>query len=265
MRQPLPIARVRIPKAADLLADQLRAQILSGEWAVGAQLPPERELAGLAGLSRASVREALRILEMQGLIATRTGRGGGSVVCRPTRERLEQSVTLFIRGHRVRSAALLEAREALERVAAGLAAIHRTAEDLVQLDALQKSLAAVRGDNDRFLRLNFDWHLAVVHASHNEMLVGFVNAISRELFRFTLMDVFGSDDVQAATVRSHVGIMAALRAQDAAAAERRMGRHMRAYVQAAQGVAPSPVLEKRLLDREVSEAAAETSAQGDRI
>lgn len=247
MKRDPAVSRVKVPKAADLLANQLRAHILSGEWGVGTHLPPERDLVEQAGLSRASVREALRILEQQGLIATRTGRSGGSVVCRPTRERLEQSVTLFIRGQRVRPAALLETREALERVVAGMAAVNRTAEDLARLDGLHAALVAARGDNDRFLRLNFEWHLELVHASHNELLLGFVNAISRELFRYTLMDVFGSDEVQAATIQSHTRIMEALRGQDGPAAERRMARHMQAYVRVVRDMPPSPEIEERLL------------------
>src|SRR5690606_27239204 len=69
-----------VPKASDVLAERLRQMILSGQIQPGHQLPAERELVKETSLSRASVREALRILELEGLIETRRGRGGGSVV-----------------------------------------------------------------------------------------------------------------------------------------------------------------------------------------
>lgn len=242
------INRVRVPKAADLLATQLRGQILAGDWSEGAFLPTERDLVVQAGLSRASVREALRILEMEGLIAIRAGRGGGSIVCRPTRGTLERSVSLFIRGQRVRPAALLETREALETLLAGIAALQRTDDDMLRLDTLHTDLIAAEGNQDAFLRVNFAWHLAVVAASHNELLIGIVNAISREMFRFTLMDVLGSEAVQTGTIRSHAKIMDALQRRDAPAAQRRMARHIHAYIETIENVAPSPELEERLLD-----------------
>lgn len=244
------IGRVRVPKAADLLASQLRSQILAGEWTEGAFLPTERDLVVQSGLSRASVREALRTLEMEGLIATKAGRGGGSLVCRPTRDLLERSVSLFIRGQRVRTAALLETREALETLLAGMAALHRTGEDLALLNDLHERLNRARGDQEAFLRTNFDWHLAVVAASHNELLIGIVNAISHEMFRYTLMDRLGSDEVQGATLKSHVGIMDAIGRRDAEAARRRMGRHIGAYIEYIENATPSPALEEKLLPAE---------------
>lgn len=247
MKDDPPIGRLRFSKASDLLANELRDQILAGELEEGSFLPTERELVAQAGLSRASIREALRTLEMEGLIATRAGRGGGSVVRRPTRAMLERSISTFIRGRRVRPAALLETREALETLLAGMAALNRTDEDLAELEALQARLTAARGHQEDFLTTNFAWHLAVAAASHNELLIGIVNAIATEMFRFTLMDILGSDEVQAGTLRSHARIMDAIVLRDAAAARRRMARHIGAYLKVIENAVPSPELEQKLL------------------
>ena len=96
------LERVSVPKAADVLAAMLREKILQGGIEVGTDLPNERELGAQAGLSRASVREALRILEGEGLIVTRVGRNGGSAVVRPSSETIERSVGIFIRGQGIR-------------------------------------------------------------------------------------------------------------------------------------------------------------------
>ena len=76
------ILQVNVPKAADVLAGLLRERILRGELPEGTDLPTERDLGEQAGVSRATVREALRILDIEGLIDTRVGRNGGSFVAR---------------------------------------------------------------------------------------------------------------------------------------------------------------------------------------
>src|SRR6201998_1992076 len=89
---------VGVPKAADVLARELRERILSGELAEGVALPAERELVKQTQMSRATVREALRILEVQNLVRVRAGRAGGAFVQRPTTKSMASSVTLLIRG-----------------------------------------------------------------------------------------------------------------------------------------------------------------------
>src|SRR5450759_1097218 len=71
-----PFARLRIQKASELLAQQIRAAVLLGELPEGSVLPSEKELTDQFGVSRATVREGLRLLEAEGLIVTRVGRGG---------------------------------------------------------------------------------------------------------------------------------------------------------------------------------------------
>ena len=81
--QPVRLAPMKVPKASDVLANELRERILSGEFPEGTSLPPERDMVVQTQMSRTTVREALRILEVQGLIRIRTGRSGGAFVQRP--------------------------------------------------------------------------------------------------------------------------------------------------------------------------------------
>ena len=129
-RPRIQLAPMHVPKASDVLADELRERILRGEFAEGMALPPEREFVTQTRMSRTTVREALRILEVQGLVRIKTGRSGGAFVQRPTGESVASSVNLLIRGRQVRIAALLETREAIEPACAQLAAKYRTEEDL---------------------------------------------------------------------------------------------------------------------------------------
>ena len=125
---------MKVPKASDVLANELRERILTGEFAEGTGLPAERDLVTQTRMSRTTVREALRILEVQGLIRIKAGRTGGAFVQQPGEEAMASTVNLLIRGRQIRLAALLETREAIEPFCAQLAATHRTQEELEVLE-----------------------------------------------------------------------------------------------------------------------------------
>ena len=172
------VPKILVPKASDVLAGQLRKGILDGTWGEGQMLPSEREISETSGLSRSSVREALKILELEGFLTTRTGRNGGSIVCAPTRDTIVRSVNLFIssRGSAIRT--LLDARAAIEPIAARLAAKHRTEQDIARIRATHAELVADIEDQQRYIQHNLEWHLAVVRAGHNELLMAFMESIA---------------------------------------------------------------------------------------
>jgi GntR family transcriptional repressor for pyruvate dehydrogenase complex len=137
-RQPVRLTPMPVPKASDVLADDLPERILLGEFPEGTALPAQRDLVMQTQMSRATVREALRILEVQGLIRIKTGQAGGAFVQKPDDESVAGSVALVIRGRRIRMAALLETREVIEPACAQLAAKYRTDTDLKRLALLRK-------------------------------------------------------------------------------------------------------------------------------
>ena len=134
-----------VPKASDVLASQLRERILNGELAEGVSLPAERDLVKQTQMSRATVREALRILEVQNLVRVKAGRAGGAFVQRPTTKSMASSVSMLIRGRRIKLVDLMETREALEPFCAELAARNRTDEDLTELDRANEAIADPEG------------------------------------------------------------------------------------------------------------------------
>lgn len=231
---------VSTSKAAGLLADMLRERILKGELPEGTGLPAERDLGGQAGVSRATVREALRILEGEGLISTRQGRNGGSSVARPM---IERSVDSFIRGQRIRFSAVLETRSAIEPAAARLAALHRGDDDLRELERCHAALErAVAGDDvAAYVLANLDWHVQVVRASHNELLIAFISAVAQPVYEAGVVEGFDAPAVRQAVLRAHCKVMSAIRAGDGDAAERRMARHVGAYSDGVRQAAAGPV------------------------
>jgi GntR family transcriptional repressor for pyruvate dehydrogenase complex len=226
------LSPMEVPKASDVLANRLRESILTGEYPEGTPLPPERELVVQTRMGRTTVREALRILEVQGLIRIKAGRAGGAFVQQPGNESVANSLELLIRGRQIRLAAVHETREAIEPSLARLAAEHRTTEDLRRLDEANDNLAAV-GSVEEFLQANVDWHVAVATASHNEILTGIMIALSRAIYTTTNTEGFVDDDVRATTVRAHRSVTRAIKERDADAAARRMTRHVHTYAAAA--------------------------------
>jgi DNA-binding FadR family transcriptional regulator len=225
------LSPMQVPKASDVLANELRERILSGEFPEGTSLPPERDMVIQTQMSRTTVREALRILEVQGLVRIKTGRSGGAFVQRPDGDSVANSVSLLIRGRQIRMAALLEAREGIEPVCARLAAKYRTDADL---DRLADANAAVAADGplEGFLQANVDWHVAVALASHNELLTGFMAALSRAIYASTDNRGFVDAEIRRTAVQAHARIIEAIRARDMDAAFRRMTRHVHSYAQA---------------------------------
>lgn len=225
-----------VPKASDVLAKEIRERILSGELEEGTALPAERELVKQTQMSRATVREALRILEVQNLVRVRAGRSGGAFVQRPTTNSMASSVSMLIRGQQIKLADLMETREALEPFCAALAARNRSDADLAVLDRANEALAEPTADLPAFLQANLDWHVGVATAGGNELLIGFMTALSHAIYTGTENAAFVDDSVRAVTVRAHRSITNAIRSGDADAASRRMSRHVHSYAKAALAV-----------------------------
>lgn len=221
---------INVPKSCDVLAERLQEQILSGAYAPDSALPTERELVTGTGLSRGSVREALRILEAQGLVRTRAGRYGGSMVSRPTDALLGSHINLFAKGRGVPLGALVEARQALEPMVAYLAARNRDEDDLAALTAISARLdAAAQYDVPRFLEENANWHSALAVASHNDLLRAFTASISGLMLEASQIENFASDDVRQLVTQAHRRILQAIEARDADGARRRAERDVLAY------------------------------------
>ena len=218
---------INVPKSCDVLADRLHEQIVDGTYPPGASLPTERELVSATGLSRGSVREALRILEARGLARTRPGRYGGTTAARPSDESLGSHINSFAKVRGVPLHALVETRQALEPMISYLAAKNRTEEDLAELKAISARLdAAAVDDVSRFLEENANWHSALAIASHNDLLRAFISTLMLDTSR---IENFASDEVRQLVTTAHRRILHAIETQDADAARRRSERDVEAY------------------------------------
>lgn len=225
----LGLEAIQVPRASDVLAERLRERILGGRLPPGTWLPPERELAEQSGLSRGTVRDAIRVLEHEGLIETKTGRNGGTRVRQPDGSSVLRTLETFIRGRRIRLRSLLEIRELLEPECAALAAERRVEADLDRLQELSDRLREQADDLSAFLTTNVNWHVTVAEASQNELMVAFMRAISKEIRAATDIGDLNTDQGMELALQAHDRIMDAIEAGDPEAARRRMQRHVHAF------------------------------------
>jgi DNA-binding FadR family transcriptional regulator len=228
-RMPPVIAPVIVPKASEVLATRLRDLIVEGRFAPGDFLPTERELVVESGLSRTSVRDALRVLETDGLISTKVGRTGGSMVTLPGRDTVARSVELFVRTHGIRLESLLECRVAVEPTLARLCAQRRTETDLAEIGAIHQRFVASVDDVPLYKNINLDWHLAIARASGNEPLMALMEAVSMPIRDAMDYRHVTTPELRQGAVRAHTVILKAIADQDGDAAFKRMERHVSAY------------------------------------
>lgn len=148
----------------DQALDQLRFRITEGTWTVGQRLPTEPELSAELGISRNTVREAMRVLAFSGLIEIRQGDGS---YLRAVIDPLDTLKALSRCSHEQAR----ETRHILEVEAIGLAALRRTDEDLVALrEALGVSGSHYHGDLDSYIACDLVFHRRLVDAAHNPTL-----------------------------------------------------------------------------------------------
>jgi DNA-binding FadR family transcriptional regulator len=160
-------------KQYELVAERLRDRVVHGELQPGERLPNEAALATDFGVSRATVREALRVLAAQNLIRTSKGAGGGSYVTLPSVDGVsafvQSSISLLADADDVTLDELLEARELLEVPAARLAAMRHNEEELARLREAIPDEPLRLGAQRQFV-YNQDFHLAVIEGSRNQLL-----------------------------------------------------------------------------------------------
>ncbi|MDM0021779.1 FadR/GntR family transcriptional regulator [Variovorax saccharolyticus] len=222
------VNRISVPKPQDVLAEHLRESILRGEIPEGEGLPSERELVDQTGLSRGAVRQALRKLSDEGLVQTRHGRFGGSMVTLPGQDSISTAINRFVRGQKVSLRIIQETRELLEPYLARQAAERRTEEHLRALKSLHEALIA-SGENFReFANINVKWHNAVAAASGNELLATVLYSISQGVHAATMVEEYDTPDTHNQVIRIHARVNAAIEARDGDLAESSMRKHIHA-------------------------------------
>jgi GntR family transcriptional repressor for pyruvate dehydrogenase complex len=212
-------------RASTDIVQQIKAAIFDGHLRPGDRLPTERELSERFGVSRATVRDAIRVLESGGLIHVRVGAGGGPFVAQPTIHRLADTLNNHLRLQGVSIRELAELRLATETEAAALAAQRATAQDLDRLEAVLRA-AEQRAGTARSVATSLDFHLLLAEAAHSGALLAVLSAV-RELLREAFETLHTRlPDMAEVALRVHRELYQALASRDAERARALMRAHL---------------------------------------
>ena len=209
---------------------QVEEAIADGRLQPGDRLPPERELAQQLAVSRASVREALRVLEAFGIVAARRGRGAdaGSVVTSGEHSGLAGVLRISASLLRIPLSDLVDVRVAIEAMTARAAA-ERGADD--RLAELARAMGGV-SDRDAFLELDTGFHVELARASGNALAPMLMEAL-REAIARQMREAFHAvpdwDATREGVAEDHRRIAEAIAARDPEAAEAAVVGHIRDF------------------------------------
>ena len=226
---------VRIPKAAELVATEIRRQIVSGQVGEGEPLPNEADLMSLFGVSRPTIREALRVLEADGLVEVKRGVHGGPRVRLPDASVTARHAALLLQ---VRGATLVDlaaARRFIEPPAVRALAGHATGDDLDRLRAAAKAEREAGEDYSTSAHLATLFHSLLVELTGNatlsllnELLIGILDTQNRTTIARVRQTV--ACDIVEHARSVHDRVIDLIEAGDGESAERLWTEHLDALV-----------------------------------
>jgi GntR family transcriptional regulator, transcriptional repressor for pyruvate dehydrogenase complex len=218
----LPALARRETPSAELTRHLLR-YLLSGDLAPGDKIPSERQLAQALGVGRSGVREAVKSLDLLGLLHVR--QGDGTYLSRSPSDLLPQVIEwgLLLGERSIQD--LAELRMHLEIVAAGLAADRRSDEQLARVQEVLAEMEAAGDDLERYIEADIAFHLAIAEASGNTAIRNVVFSLQSLLSVWAARVIRSAGETET-SLAMHTPIVAAIEAGDEEAARRGMAAHM---------------------------------------
>lgn len=177
---------IRSPRAFEAIAAQIRAELAAGRLGVGSRLPSERALAEQFGVSRNTLREALRSLEHAGLIQLHKGASGGAFISQRSGEAIATGLQDLFATGAIQPSQLTEARIWLEAVVVREACRRATPSDIAELRAnvAEAEAAAKAGDFPRRAEKNIEFHRILARMTGNPIMVVLVGGVLDVLRHF---------------------------------------------------------------------------------
>jgi GntR family transcriptional repressor for pyruvate dehydrogenase complex len=211
----------------------LVSHLMRGQWREGEKIPPERDLCLKLGVGRASLREALKALEIMGLIETRVG--DGTYVCSRSQFFAKPLLWVIAGGSEAQTRELVEARTLIEVELAGLAAERATPSAIEQLGLELDRMAGKLNDPEGFVQTDVNFHLLIGTAAANSILMNALHLI-RNLLQQWVLTAAATRGVPEKAYAQHKRILRAIKEHDSRAARKAMQKHLRAMA----GFLPKP-------------------------
>jgi GntR family transcriptional repressor for pyruvate dehydrogenase complex len=167
----------------EIIEASIRREIYNGALVPGQKLPNEFELARQFNVGRSAVREALKVLELAGLLVVRRGYNGGTFVAPPDFEEASEAITLTFLPGNMALDQLLEACQTIEARAAELAASHASDLEIGDLEEMVQRIEQCVHLPARYLTGIVDFHLAITEMAHNSVFTLALQAMRNNLIQ----------------------------------------------------------------------------------
>lgn len=220
-------SRVNAGRVSNLIVEQIRVLIRDGQLAAGDRLPSERELGERFGVSRVTVREALKMLEATGLVTIKVGARGGAFVTAPTSERVGEGISDLLRFSVVDPADVTEARQVFELAIVPLVCRRASEDDLRELlEICDRAAASLESGGEYPVSLSAEFHIRVAQATHNPAIELLARSFHGPMLRSLLRAQQGDPQVGIKGTEEHREFVEAVRMRDVAAATAVMTQHL---------------------------------------
>ncbi len=219
------VGLTRIPRTTltEALFEKLIGHVINGDWKEGERIPGERELCEQLGIGRASLREALKALELLGLLDSRVG--DGTFIC-PRSEFLSRPLLWAIAGtDRTELRELLEARLMIEENIAGLAAERASAEELLKIRVALEEMRNRIDNPSSALESDLRFHVVIAEAAHNQILLNSGQLLRNQLKHWLLLK-HQNPSSRLQSFEHHQRIYEAIRRRNPSRARKEMRNHL---------------------------------------
>ena len=205
------------------VANQIIERIRSQEWDVGMKLPSEFELAGMFGVSRDTVRLAIKLLQVYGVIHSRSG--SGNYVAERAQIALETKELAAVLAEPDILYSLVQARFVLEPQLAALAAHHAQDREIDRLFFIVSQMEQ-KEERHSLMTYGYHFHQAVAEYSHNQILVGFYQSVASQLRGVRVLETLTLDTFLKG-IEEHKAIARAIAERDGTLAKQLMRSHLK--------------------------------------
>src|ERR1035437_7299774 len=217
------VAPIERSKLTTSVFERLLSYVVRGSWKPGDRIPPERDLCQQLGIARTSLREALKAMELVGMLNSRVG--DGTFVC-PRSEFLSRPLLWAFTGmDQEELHDIMESRLVIEESIACLAAERGTEEQIAKIAEAVQLMRDNIARNETILEADMAFHLAVSTAAQNELLRNAVQLL-RNLMRQGIYHKLLIPDIERSILKGHVAIYSAIARRSPLAAKRAMRRHL---------------------------------------
>ena len=217
---------VSVERVSQVIVDQVKLLMREGQLTIGDRLPSERDLCQRFGVSRVTVREALRVLEANGLIAVRVGARGGAFVASPTKERLSEGLADLMTLSSLTPRDVTEARTVIELGILPFVVERATEEDIANLRRMVDEGHEALDRDAYTMDMSAAFHVGIATSAHNPAIESLVQSFHGPM----LLSLRQARDVAPAMGRKgteeHAALVDAIEKRDVGAAIQVMSTHL---------------------------------------